>query len=113
VPCSRDRSPLGPPGSAPNPYLAPGKILSSSRLGHAEPKKNTHPIDSTYHDWDEDDDRRDLDHLSEAERRSRVNCLKKESESDREDSHSRISGGVDADSDWLANNFDEEESTLL
>jgi hypothetical protein len=114
VPFSRDRPPLGPPGSAPNPYVAPGKILSSSRVGYAEPKKANLPIDdSTYHDWDEDDDRCDLDHLSEAERRSRVNSLKKESESDWQDSHYRISAGVDVDSDWLTNNFDEEEPTLI
>lgn len=103
---SRDRPPLCPPGSALNPYLAPDKIPSASRMGNAEPKKTD--IDSTYHDWDEEDDRRDLDYFTEVERRSRVNNQKKESESDREDSQSRISGGVDADTNWLTTNFDEE-----
>lgn len=77
-------------------------------MSNAEPKIIDIPIDSTYHDWDDEDDTRDLDYLTEAERRSRINSQKKESESDREDSLSRISGGVNADSDWLATNFDEE-----
>lgn len=107
---SRDRPPFAPPGSAPNPYIAPGKLPTTSRPSSSELKSSlpmTSDINSIDHDWDDEDDRRDPHCLNRTERRLQGGSSFK-NDSDREPSQPRTAGVVPADSDWLADNFDED-----